>query len=604
MNKIIKKAAAVILAAAMILTSIPFMGIDISESVRAEALLVTDDENQKISGDFIYVDGNTSYSEAAGITLVKYVGNDKSIVVPEIIDGKPVTCIKRYFLSNTNVTSITLPSTVKMIDYLAFEDSALESMTFNNNSDILYCENTSINYYDFLNKKHSGDPQYIKTVSFCYLPDSFTGTFYGDDYEISYDESGMWVCEYNGEEASGSNTEERIWNDYNYYVTEDNKAVVTKYLGTDTDVTVPEHIGTEKFSVVRIGQRAFEKTGITNVVIPDSVTEIGNYAFYRCYELKNAVLPDRLTQIGTHVFGECRALEEINWPSAMKYVPAEAFAYCYSLVDFSTFTGTEIICSAAFYDCKNLVIDDFGNNIREIGPLAFDSESVYNGIRTTVMDSDFSENLEHIGSYAFESCDFPDEVVIPEKVSLIGNGAFAESSVKKVRIRASLKEISLDLFSCSDLTDIEIPESIEKIGGWAFSGCTDLKTIDFNAVNCEFSSLAKTDIDGIYYSPFAGCTSLEKINIGEKVKELPGFLFAGIESIGEIELPPTVTDVGSGAFAFSSITSFKGTDNLESIEEYAFYGCENLKNVDLSSNIMLIGEAAFMGSGVKEIYNS
>lgn len=935
MNGIIKKTAAVILAAAMILTSIPFMGIDLSGFIKASAF-VEKNEKHKVFGDFVYTEETAYYSKTAGIKIVRYTGNSKNVVVPGEIDGKPVTCIGEdsfayyepkypdkywnspfadqiesielpdtveviedwafkkcknlmninipdsvrairgtpfegckslkeitlpgtdiyynmifaccfshsalekinlsegmtkipsYFLAYTNVTTLNIPSTVETIaDYAfmnskitslvippsvkiigdnAFADSKIEDLVFINNVDnCYYSTNNRVSGFGFVNKKSTDNPQLIKSLSFRYLPDGFTESAYSENYEISYNESGIWACEYNEKEASGNNTETKLWNGYNYYVTEDNKAVITKYTGVDSDVAVPEQIGLEKYPVVRIGQGAFEKTGITNVTIPDSVKEIGNCAFEECKKLKKVVLPDNLTQMGTYVFRKCSALEEINWPSVMKYVPTGTFEFCYGLKDFSAFTGVEIICPYAFYDCKNLIIDDFGNNIREIGAAAFETEFVYNGVRTTVTDSDFSENLEYIGSYAFESCSFPDEIIIPENVDYIGDAAFKCAAIKKVTIKTPIKEISDYLFDQSDLSEIEFPDSVEKIGRCAFrltllenfeispsithigygafeqteikkivipstvktiggdafsgcfslkeiiiengvkimgnsafrscpateftipesvtslgadvlknsavetlyynalnvervgggaincaalknvvfgdkvsviprelfqdctgieeivlpdsvesigfkafskctslkkivfpdgianideyafqectaleeitlpgnlksfhrgalSGCTSLKTVNFDAAACEFISLNKTETDGIYYSPFIECTSLEKINIGENVKELPGFLFAGIKTITEIELPPSVTDIGMGAFAFSSITSFKGTDNLESIEEYAFYGCDNLKNVDLFSSIMLIGEAAFMGSGVKEIY--
>ena len=191
------------------------------------------------------------------------------------------------------------------------------------------------------------------------------------------------------------------------------------------------------------------------------------------------------------------------------------------------------------------------------------------------------ESLQIIEEYAFDSCKSLNELVLPESIQSIGYYAFADGA----------------------FTSLTFPEGLQTLSGKAFAGCKNVTEINFYSANCKFTDLTSSNISSLYYSPFYGLSNLKTINLSGNIKELPAYLFCGIDSIDEIVLPSTVTDVGVWAFAFSSITSFKGSDNLESIEEFAFYGCKNLESVDIGNNIMLIGSGAFTGCDkLTEIY--
>ncbi len=399
-----------------------------------------------------------------------------------------------------------------------------------------------------------------------------------------------------------------------------------------------------------IGNSAFFGcTSLENIDFPDTVNQIGNYAFEGCENIKSIEIPPLLTEISKGAFCGILGIESIVIPSTVKVIGESAFDCCDNLKDITIENGVEEIGDMAFSYCaaKELTIPEsvnrFGKRIIEQSQI----ETVYyNAVnytrdgtvnelndKTPIFDSPvlkkvvFGDKVKVVPFRFAYKCDTLEDIVFSDSIEKIEGYAFYEcSALKKAEFPKNLKEIGIASFiNCTSLSEISFSDSIEVIASKAFSncislteitltenlkeynhafdGCTGIKTVNFNAASCEFKHPDATETDGIYYSPFRNLTSLEKINLGENIKELPAYLFCGIETIDEIVLPSTVTDVGVGAFAFSSITSFKASDNLESIEESAFYGCNSLESADLGKNIMLIGAGAFTGCDkLTEIY--
>ncbi len=121
--------------------------------------------------------------------------------------------------------------------------------------------------------------------------------------------------------------------DFEYEVL-DIGAVITKYIGSDTDVVVPDTL--EGVTVAGIGFYAFEaKYDITSVTLPESIISIGEFAFQDCSSLVSVNIPERVTGIERGTFVACTSLEEITIPSAVSYIHEEAFTACESLVSLT-----------------------------------------------------------------------------------------------------------------------------------------------------------------------------------------------------------------------------------------------------------------------------
>lgn len=290
---------------------------------------------------------------------------------------------------------------------------------------------------------------------------------------------------------------------------------------------------------------------VDTVNFGESVRHIGSY-FAADSDIKSLNLTDSIESIGESAFKNCKCLTSINLPSNLKAIGDYTFASCISLKKLDLPDGLETIGNHAFDCCKAL-------------------ESI-----------EFPDSVETIGNYAFTDCTALTQITLPKNAKSIGTYAFK---------------------NCTGLTEITIPENVQSLSQAAFDGCTAVKEINLYAVSCSIIPTEEPDADNIPVSPFSTLESLEDVHIYGTVKELPPYLFSKMQGIDTIELPASVTDIGTGAFANSSITSVNALGNIESIEEYAFKNCVNLTEAPLEDGIMLIGMEAFSGcKSLRSVY--
>lgn len=164
-----------------------------------------------------------------------------------------------------------------------------------------------------------------------------------------------------------------IIDDWKINISEEGKISIKEYKGSSENVAIPDNF--DGFSVVSIGQNAFQKKDVVSVTIPDSVTYIDRYAFYSCSKLKSVVIGKSVETISEDAFRDCKSLEKIVIPDSVK-----------------------IIREYAFYGCENLTSVDFGNSLEEIGNEAF----CYCSSLTSVVIPD---SVTYIGDYAFLICE-------------------------------------------------------------------------------------------------------------------------------------------------------------------------------------------------------
>ena len=179
---------------------------------------------------------------------------------------------------------------------------------------------------------------------------------------------------------------------------------------------------------------------LTSLVIPDSVTNIGDYAFSGCRSLTDIVIPDSVTNIGDYAFWNCRSLTNIVIPNSVTSIGDNAFEYCFSLSNLIIPDGVTSIGDGAFVGCTSL---------------------------SSVVIPD---SVSCIGNNAFWGCESLTDIVIPNSVTSIGESAFYEcSSLTEVVIPDSVTSIGDKAFhTCSSLTNIDIPDSVTSIGDGAF----------------------------------------------------------------------------------------------------------------------------------------
>lgn len=190
------------------------------------------------------------------------------------------------------------------------------------------------------------------------------------------------------------------------------------------------------------------------------------------------------------------------------------------------------------------------------------------------------------------------EVIIPQSVKMIGNGAFNDcKSLTSITIPDTVTSIGWFSFeNCASLANITIPNSVTCIGDYAFKNCTSLTSI----------TISKS-VTNIGSNAFYGCTSLKDVYYMGTLEEWmqidlynlfssPMNLYFNGELVENIVMPETVTSIGKSAFlSCSSLTSILMSDSIKSIEKYAFYKCGSLTSVTIGNSVTNIGDRAFQG---------
>ncbi|MDE5876143.1 MAG: leucine-rich repeat domain-containing protein [Muribaculaceae bacterium] len=415
-----------------------------------------------------------------------------------------------------------------------------------------------------------------------------------------------------------------------------------------TDFTMPEDVeilGMAAFTgcplsefgfspVLRvIGPNVFEGSMLTEVILPESVTEIWNLAFrgssqlrrvtigaevygidlpfYDCPALESItvsadnpyfrdidgvlvnseytiiqypnakasdyIIPDEIEAIGTNAFTGCNNLESITFGSDLLTVGERAFERCASLRDITFNENILEILPYAFQWCEALKAAIFPDSLYEIREGAFTAS----GIETLRL----GEGLYSIGNNAFADCGNLTTVVFPSvPLHEMGEGVFARCHSMIINDFGGLTYIPPYTFTdCAALTDIKIPDTITEIGEGAFSNCTGIETIDFG-----------NGVTSIGAYALSNCTGLREFNVPDQVTYLGDGVASNCIGLERIKIGNGVPSLGSWMFCYcASLTDVELGDGLTSTGEGTFSGCDALQHVKLGANITDIGDFCF-----------
>jgi hypothetical protein len=257
---------------------------------------------------------------------------------------------------------------------------------------------------------------------------------------------------------------------------------ITGYQGAASDVVIPAEIN--GIPVRAIGEKAFyNRSSLTSISIPDSVTAIGDYAFSICSKLTSISIPNSVTTIGSYAFSNCSKLTSISIPDSVTTIGTGAFYYCSSLTSINIPAGLTSLGASVFASCSSLAaITVDGNN------------GVYTAIDGVLFSKDFTALVQYPAGKAGAAYD------IPDSVSSIGISAFYNcSKLTSVTIPDSVTTIgNYAFYGCSSLTGITIPDSVTTIGTGAFSGCNELIFIIIPANVSIGSSAFENDFGSSY----------------------------------------------------------------------------------------------------------
>ena len=263
---------------------------------------------------------------------------------------------------------------------------------------------------------------------------------------------------------------------------------------------------------------SFRNQNLTSYVIPNNVTRIGDRAFSFCSSLAEVVIPNSVTRIGDSAFESCSSLAEVVIPNSVTRIGDSAFEGCSSLAEVIIPDSITGIGDRAFSFCSSLAEVIIPNSVTNIGKGAFQ-------LCSSLAEVVIPNSVTRIGDYAFSSCSSLAEVVIPNSVVCINGNPFhgwngkldclSLSFVYEDNILFNKDKSRIISFRNQELTSYVIPNSVTRIGDYAFSSCS----------------------------------SLVEVVIPNSVTRIGDYAFLHCSSLSSIVIPVSVTIIGSYAFA-------------------------------------------------------
>ena len=436
-------------------------------------------------------DGNYSDANGAGYTQT-------DIVIPSKIyyEGKNYGVVKidHYaFYRCSSLTSVTIPSSVTEIGYRAFYGcNFLTSVTIPNSVTTIgsqvfaYCSFLS-NIKVEATTPPTGVPS-SPNLSVIFVPKGTKSAYesaWGGNYLYIDQEVELTV-----HVSTPGGLEDAIFNQGKrpLYVT---KLTVTGELNDD-DFTLMRETMTSLYSInlagisnTSLGSGFSGKNVLLEIVLPENLTTLDNYAFQKT-KISSISIPNSVTSIGSDVFYDCDVLKSVYISDLASWCNIDFSAY-YSnplsngadlyinnkkITDFVIPNDVTTIGDHAFSGCSSLTSVTIPNSVTSIGGSAFSGCSSLTSV--TIPNS-----VTTIGGYAFSDCSFLTSVTIPNSVTSIGGGAFSGcSSLTSVTIPNSVITIEERAFDgCSSLTSVTMSNSVTSIGGYAFFGCSSLTSV-------------------------------------------------------------------------------------------------------------------------------
>ncbi len=529
--------------------------------------------------------------------------------------ANPLCYATKLYLNNELVTDLVIPETVTYIsDYAFFKCSSLTSVTIPDSI-------TEIGMSAFHNCKNLSDVYISDLTKWC---------------EITFKNSAANPLAYAKRlRVNNQLVTELVIPDG---VTAIADYVFNGYIGL-TKVTVP-------MGVSVIGEDAFRNcTNLKSINIPGSITVIKEKAFDECEALEYVNIEDLIKwcsitfdgdsanplYYGNRLYLNGQLITDLVIPDEVTAVSDYAFRGCTSIKSLTIHEGVTDIGESAFSGCSGLVDlyisdlvkwcgfnfkDSFGNPIRNADNFYLNGQLVTELI--------IPDGVTAIADYVFSGYIGLTKVTIPGSVSRIGKNAFSGcENLTDIIISEGVESIGEHAFSaCDGLTSITIPESVTAIDA-AFRGCTSLTGVYITDMGkwCSIHFGNNSHTNPLYYAKrlylnnelvtnvvipqgvtiisdyaFDGYSELISVTIPDSVTSIGKYAFQGCDNLTGIVLPDSVTNIGVELFGgCTNLTSVKLSKGLKTVPHNAFYGCSKLTDVFLPEGLTTIGGYAFYG---------
>ena len=322
--------------------------------------------------------------------------------------------------------------------------------------------------------------------------------------------------------------------------------------------------------VTSISKRAFFHAKFNSVTIGSNVMYIEDEAFAWCTQLSAVSFSNSVISIGENAFANCQNLTSVTIPNSVNYAYGNSFRttgintpifndHLFIMLP-TAYTGTysipngiTTVAKGACENCSELTNVTFPSTLRFIREGAFSGCS---NITSIIMPS----NVDSIGALSFANCISVDSISLPNRNVIIGKRAFK---------------------GCLNIESIRIPENVSTIGFEAFFGCSKLKTVYWDAKECE--------------APLLFGSSITSFIFGEAVEFVPNTICYSMSNLASVVfLGNNVNIIGDSAFYnCDGLSSFTIPQSVVSIGEAAFYGCSNISSIEIPQLVAAVGDKAF-----------
>lgn len=293
------------------------------------------------------------------------------------------------------------------------------------------------------------------------------------------------------------------------YTTNNVTVTITGYTGPGGAVTIPGTI--DGLPVTRINGSAFaSRSSLTSVTFPDSVTSIGDIAFYNCVNLTDIAFGAGLLSIGHETFESCTKLASVTIPNSVTSLGNLAFYNCNKLTSVTIGTGVTSLGSYAFSGCTSLTDLAIPASVTSIGYAALEGCTDLTSISVDAANPNYSSSAAGVlfnktttSLIQYPAAKADAHYAIPATVTSIGTGSFRSAAhLTSVVIPAGVTSIGSSAFeACPSLRGVTIPASVTSIAYQAFKSCTNLGSATFlgNAPTGDDTIFANNGAGVVYY---------------------------------------------------------------------------------------------------------
>lgn len=421
--------------------------------------------------------------------------------------------------------------------------------------------------------------------------------------------------------------------EYNFKASDENVTYTAKWKIADELKNFEFESGASYCEITGIKDKT-----ITELVIPDCVTGIGNNAFNDCGDLISVTVPNNVKWIGEGAFGNCRSLKEMRLPfvgrsgSAGGYESVFGYIFGYYTAESAwsgstcqywddsaskyhkyynyfipetlkevTITGSHDIPYHAFYNCNMLTSVTIGNGVKKIGEESFKN---CGGISVTIPSSvqriyysafeysscasvNYAGTIDQWAQIAFDTAD-------ANPLNRGGNLYINNELVTKANITTATSINSYAFYGCKSLTSVTIGESVTVINKEAFYGCNNLEEITLPFVGLRDGAEGFTGLFGYIF----GYTKLNSVSTGHYFYDASSkvyYCYNNPESLKKVTVTGRIDVPDRAFYGCSSLTNITIGNSVTSIGSYALSGCSSLTSITIGNNVTSIGSYAFSG---------